>query len=136
MQIELDEGLLLAATKFLADQESGETVFEFHRSSHEFLRQPGVRERFAADAGRELGGAETAAIGTYVDSIYSPNHYSVFFGNLLDEIDALDEAASRCCRRIAWAFLTAWTMRFGGFRSDLVRNGSLVDPAGHSPAVG
>lgn len=135
MQIELDETLFLAATKFLADRESGEAVFAFHRSSNEFLDLPAVRERFAADVGRAMSGIETTAIDTYISSVHNPTHYSVFFDSILDKFDALDDDASRCCRRIAWAFMAAWMMRYGGFRSDLVRGGDLVDPSEHNPKI-
>lgn len=128
-QLALDEKLFLSAIRVLADLEEGGTSFELVNAVSEFSKAPYVSTRFQSAVGRELSKDDRAAIDYYVAAVYLVYHHRANIESLDEVFTDLTEPVANFIRMAAWAFLTAWNFRYGGFFTDLVARNTLVDPS-------
>jgi hypothetical protein len=125
--------LFLQAIKTLADLENGDEKFELLNAVHGYSAEPYLAARFADDVGRDIGNEERHAIDYYVAAVVLVDHHRGSLGGLAEVLDDFAGQALDFIRSAAWAFLTAWTQRYGGYNSDLVVRGAFIDPSRRNP---
>ncbi len=125
----VDEKLFLSAIRLLADLEEGGTSFELLNAVSEFSKAPYISSRFKGAVGREMNDDDRRAIDYYVGAVYLVYHHKANIESLDELFADLAEPAADFIRIAAWAFLTAWNFRYGGFFTDLVARNTLVDPS-------
>lgn len=128
-QLAVDEQLFLQATKTLADLEGGEEKYEISSALHAFLHEPYIAARCRTDIGREIDAEEKRAVENYVAGVYLPNHHHLYFERIQEHAEWFVGPVADFVRSVAWAYLTAWTQRYGGMHERLRIGGILIDPA-------
>lgn len=129
-QLVVDEELFLSAIHTLSELEDQGERFELHDAADRFERSSYVASRFAADTGREIKPDDTTAIYRYIVAVWFVEHDHADLGDIGDIRDQYDGPPLDFIRSAAWAFLTAWTMRYGGLAAykRVPATGTVVDP--------
>lgn len=128
-QLVLDEGLFLGATRTLAELEDRGDKFELVNAVRDFSRSERVTERFSTDVGREISREAQDAIDYYVAAVHLVYSHHANLDQLPEVIEEHDDAARDFIRSAAWAYLSAWSLRYGGALSWLIGERFLVDPS-------
>jgi hypothetical protein len=128
-----DEGFFLQATKSLFALEAREEKFELVNAVTEFSAEPYVAARFEALAEREIGTEERDAIDYYVAAVYLVSHHRGDIEDLAELFGEFVEPVADFIRTAAWAFLSAWNLRYGGLYSHLLSRHTLIDPTRVEP---
>lgn len=126
-QLVVDESLFLTAIVFLNDRTE---TFELLRVVGDFTHQPYLAARFKADVGREIGQEERRAIEDYVAAVYVVHDHNLGIEDIREILSDFQGPALDFVRLAAWAFLTAWTQRYGGTheRQRVDGKDTLIDP--------
>ena len=122
----LDEDLFLHAMRTLAAQDG---PHELLTVVEEYAATPYLASRFAVEAQGELGESEREAICLYVAAIYLTEQHRASLEDIGSMKDQFADDALAFIRAAAWAYLNAWTMRYGGLWASRVVRGTLVDPS-------
>ena len=125
----VDEKLFLLAIRVLADLEEKDASFELVNAVSEFSKAPYLATRFQNAVGREPSIDDRRAIDYYVAAVYLVYHHRANIESLDEVFSDLIEPVADFVRMAAWAFLTAWNLRYGGFFTDLVSRNTLIDPS-------
>lgn len=128
-QLAVDEKLFLLAIRVLADLEERGESFELVNAVSGFSQAPYLATRFQNAIGRELDIEDRRAIEYYVAAVYLVYHHRANIESLDEVFADLIEPVADFVRTAAWAFLTAWNFRYGGFFTDLVSRNTLIDPS-------
>jgi hypothetical protein len=70
-----------------------------------------------------------AAIDYYIGAVYLVYHHRRSIEELGELLNGYSESAVEFIRSAAWAFLTAWSLRYGGLYADRISRNTLVDPS-------
>jgi hypothetical protein len=124
-QLVLDEGLFLQAIKTLHELGDRER-FSLVDAVREFSRERYVGLRFAEVIEREIEADDMDAIGTYVAAVYLVSHHSASLGSIGYMEEELAAPTLAFIRTAAWAFMSAWTLRYGGLYAHHVVSGRTV----------
>lgn len=129
-----DVELYLCATRFLAELQGEEKPFEYLNSSQGFPNEPVVAARFEEAFDREFGPPEKEAICRLMGIICLVHHHNYDIDHWSEIMDDFTEDEQDFLRTVSWAFINAWTHRYGGFYGDLaVKGGALIDPSSLTP---
>ncbi|HKH64533.1 MAG TPA: hypothetical protein VKA35_03635 [Solirubrobacterales bacterium] len=126
----LDEALLLQAIKKLHDLENEEEKFEMLHAIDPFVQSNYLAARFKVDVGRDIEVADKRAIEDYVAAVYLVSHHNHGLSDIGEMERELTDPVMAFVRLASWAFLSAWSLNYGGLRGNLRVAGSptLVDP--------
>lgn len=129
-QLALDEALFLEAIKNLHDLESEEEKFEMLRAIDPFVQSNYLSARFKVDVGRDIENADKRAIEDYIAAVYLVSHHNHELSHIGEMESEFTEPVMDFVRSASWAFLSAWSLNYGGLRGNLRVAGSptLVDP--------
>jgi hypothetical protein len=114
----VDEQLFLKAIATLGALENGSDTFEFLDAAR----------AYAADVGGERSEEERDAVGYYVEAVYLVDHDSASLAGLAERRESLGDEGYAFARDAAWAFLAAWTQRYGGYNADLATRPAVINP--------
>jgi hypothetical protein len=131
----LDEELFFQALETLLELEGGDDKYELLNVVSTFTAEPYLAARFESEVGREFGNKERRAIDQYVAAIYLISHHNAELSNIREIRGEFGGPALDFIQQAAWAFLTAWTQRYGGVRTRLRvdRSETLIDPTAGDP---
>lgn len=125
-QLVVDEELFLAAIDFLHGQSERHELLNVIGG---FARTELVAARFKEAVGREIETDEQQAIEHYVSGVYLVAHHRANLEYVRQIIEETERPALDVIRLVAWAFLTAWSQRYGGTHAKWqVDGGTLIDP--------
>ncbi len=129
-QLVVDERLFLQAMTTLAELEDRAERFELLNVIDAFTSARYVGSHFHDEVGREMDADDAQAIEYYVSAVYLVRHHRASIDRIDEVLMELEPAARQVVRAAAWAFLQAWTMRYGGFDAQRVvsNTGTLIDP--------
>lgn len=129
-QLVLDESLFLQAIKNLHDLENEGEKFEMLRAIDPFLQSNYVAARFKGDVGRDIEAADKRAVEDYIAAVYLVSHHNHELSHIGEMESEFIDPVMDFVRSASWAFLSAWSLNYGGLRGNLRVAGSptLVDP--------
>lgn len=125
-QLVLDEQLFLQAIKIVHEFDER---FELLHAVREFSRSDYVAARFRVDVGRDIDPEDIDAIDYYVGAVYLVHHHRANLGGIGRLEDTFAASTLALIRAAAWAFLSAWSLRYGGLYARHVVSGTLIDPS-------
>jgi hypothetical protein len=126
----LDESLFLQAIKNLHGLENEEEKFEMLRAVDPFVRSDYLAARFQVDVGRDIEATDMRAIENYIAAVYLVSHHNHELSDIGEMESEFTDPVMDFVRLASWAFLSAWSLNYGGLRGNLRVAGSptLVDP--------
>lgn len=129
-QLVLDEELFLQAIKTLAEIEERTELLHAVRN---FSRSDYVAARFTFEVEREIERDDIEAIDYYVGAVYLVHDYRANLGGIGELEDTFGAPTLAFIRTAAWAFLSAWNLRYGGLYAHHLVVRTVVDPSVDDP---
>jgi hypothetical protein len=114
----VDEQLFLQAIATLGALENGTDTFEFLDAAR----------AYAAEVGGERSEEEREAVGYYIEGVYLVDHDAASLAGIAKLRETLPGDGYAFARDAAWAFLAAWTQRYGGYNADLATRPAVINP--------
>jgi hypothetical protein len=136
-QLVLDEELFLHAIKTLAELEDGGGPFALVDGVRDYSASAYIASRFAVEFDRDIDSDDQHAIAYYAAAVYLVHHHRASIEDLPDVLEDYEDTPELdYIRSAAWAFLSAWSLRYGGLYSWLTDGRGMVDPSRYdvSPA--
>lgn len=130
-QLVIDEGLYLQAVKTLSEIEDRGKKFELLNVISEYTDDGYLAAHFENLTGDSLEVAVKHAVSVYVTAIYLVDHDHASLGDIGEIRNEYAGETLDFIRAAAWAFINAWTHRYGGFWQQRVvgGRGTFIDPS-------
>ena len=122
------EQLYLQAVKTLSEMEGSGEKFDLSGALQSYVQAPYIGSAFAVVIERDIERRERDAIVNYVGGVYTPHHHNLYFEGIGDDKLEMAEPTWGFVRLAAWAFLCAWTQRYGGLNERQRVSDTLIDP--------
>lgn len=133
-QLTIDTELYLIAVRALFELENGERKFAYSDGVASFSTAEALEREYRERFDDELPEVVSGSIRGSAMAVYLVDHHSVTLDEFGEPADLLDQALIDFVVAAAWAFLTAWTQRYGGVCADLIGGEILVDPGVRTPS--